>query len=58
MERMAKAGDRIQTTVRKPLAAEIKRLAEKTGRTESEMAAHLLDQAVQEMAAKGLAEAV
>lgn len=55
---MAKADNRIQTTVRKPLAAEIRRLAEKEGRSESEMAAALLDEAVRERAAKGLAEVV
>lgn len=53
-----KAGDRIQTTVRKPLATEIRRLAEREGRTESEMAAQLLDEAVRDRASKGLAEVV
>lgn len=54
---MAKS-DRLQTTVRKPLADEVRRLADKEGRTESEMAAQLLDEAVRERAMKGLAEHV
>lgn len=55
---MGKKGERFQPTLRKPLAEEVKRLAEKEGRTESDMVAQLVDEAVKERASKGLAQIV
>lgn len=49
---------RLQTTVRYPLGQEVLRLMNKEGRSESEMVGALLEEAVRERAAKGLAEHV
>jgi macrodomain Ter protein organizer (MatP/YcbG family) len=49
---------RLQTNVRPPLGSEVKRLAQKEGRTDSEMVEQLLEEAVRERATKGLAEHV
>lgn len=53
-----KKGIRFQPTLRKPLAEEVRRLAEQEGRTEAEMVAQLVDEAVRERAVKGLAQVV
>lgn len=55
---VTKSGIRLQTTARKPLAEEVKRLADQEGRTESEMIAQLIDEAVRERASRGLARVV
>lgn len=53
-----KKGIRFQPTLRKPLAEEVIRLAELEGRTDSEMVAQLVDEAVKDRASKGLAQVV
>lgn len=52
------AAIRFQTSVRGPMGTEIRRLAEKEGRSESEMVATLLEEAVRDRAGRGLAEHV
>lgn len=49
---------RLQTSVRGPLGNEVLRLAGKEGRSESEMVSMLIEEAMRERAAKGLAEHV
>lgn len=49
---------RLQTSVRGPLGAEVLRLAEKEGRSESEMVSMLIEEAMRERAVRGLADHV
>jgi hypothetical protein len=49
---------RVQASLRKPLGDEVRRLAAQEGRTVGDMVERLVDEAVKDRAAKGLANVV
>lgn len=57
-EKTSRQGERFQTTLRQPLAIEVKRLAEGEGRRDGDMISALVEEAVKERAMKGLAQHV